>query len=128
MTKITVQCLLSRERNNQESTTLQKSFFLLIFKIILFIYLWLCWVFTAIAMCWLLTSVASLVAECRLQGTQASVVVAHRFSGCGSRALEHRLSSCGTRAQWFCGMWDPPRPGIETCHLHWQADSPPLAH
>ena len=31
-------------------------------------------------------------------GTQASVVVAHGLSSCGSQALEHRLSSCGTRA------------------------------
>ena len=65
-------------------------------------------------MCLLLISVASLVAERRLQGTQALVVVAHRFSSCGSRALEHRLNSCGTQAQLFCGMWDLPRPGIET--------------
>ena len=31
---------------------------------------------------------------------------------------EHRLqtrrrSSCGSRAQLLCGMWDPPRPGLE---------------
>ena len=24
-----------------------------------------------------------------------------------------RLSSCGSRAQPLCGMWDPPRPGLE---------------
>ena len=29
-------------------------------------------------------------------GAQASVVVAHGLSSCGSQALEHRLSSCGT--------------------------------
>ena len=31
-------------------------------------------------------------------GMQASVVVAHGLSSCGSWALERRLSSCGTRA------------------------------
>ena len=31
-------------------------------------------------------------------GARASVVVAHRLSSCGSRALERRLSSCGARA------------------------------
>ena len=31
-------------------------------------------------------------------GAWASVVVAHRLSSCGSRALERRLSSCGARA------------------------------
>ena len=46
-------------------------------------------------------------------GTWASVVVAHGFSSCGSRALECRLSSCGTWALLLCGMWDPPRPGLE---------------
>ena len=40
-----------------------------------------------------LTVAASLVAEHRLQ--------------------THRLSNCGSRAQLFCGMWDPPRPGLE---------------
>ena len=34
----------------------------------------------------------------RALGARASVVVAHRLSSCGSRALERRLSSCGARA------------------------------
>ena len=60
---------------------------------------------------------------------------ARAFSGCGERGplfiavhgpltiaaslvAEHRLrtrrlSSCGSRAQLLCGMWDPPRPGLE---------------
>ena len=46
-----------------------------------------------IAMCGPLTIAASLVAEHRLQ--------------------TRRLSSCGARAQLLCGMWDPPRPGLE---------------
>ena len=33
----------------------------------------------------------------RALGTRASVGVARRLSGCGSRALERRLSSCGSR-------------------------------
>ena len=40
-----------------------------------------------------LTVAASLVAEHRLQ--------------------MRRLSSCGSWAQLLCGMWDPPRPGLE---------------
>ena len=52
---------------------------------------------------------------CRAQalGAWASVVVAHGLSSCGSWALEHRLRSCGARAYLLCGMWDPPRPGLE---------------
>ena len=40
-----------------------------------------------------LTITVSLVAEHRLQ--------------------TRRLSNCGSRAQSLCGMWDPPRPGLE---------------
>ena len=40
-----------------------------------------------------LTVVASLVAEHKLQ--------------------TRRLSNCGPWAQPLCGMWDPPRPGVE---------------
>ena len=38
-----------------------------------------------------LITVASLVAECELQGNMGS-------SSCGLQSLEHRLSSCGTQA------------------------------
>ena len=44
------------------------------------------------AVCRLLIAVASLVAEHRLQGMQASVVAACGLSGW---ALKHSLSSCG---------------------------------
>ena len=36
----------------------------------------------------------------------ASPVAEHRLQ-------TRRLSSCGSRAQLLCGMWDPPRPGLE---------------
>ena len=36
----------------------------------------------------------------------ASPVAEHRLQ-------MRRLSSCGLRAQLLCGMWDPPRPGLE---------------
>ena len=49
--------------------------------------------------------VASLAAEQRLQGAQASVAAAHRFRGCSAQA---RLP---------CGMWNLPRSGIEPMSL-----------
>ena len=60
----------------------------------------------------LLIAVAS---HCRARAldTQASVVVAHGLSSCGSWALEHRLSSWGTRAQALHSMWDLPGPGLK---------------
>ena len=54
--------------------------------------------FSLVAMHGLLIVVASLVAEHRLSGTQASVAVAQGLISCGSQAPEHRLSSCGTLA------------------------------
>ena len=36
----------------------------------------------------------------------ASLVAGHRLQTC-------RLSSCGSWAELLCGMWDPPRPGLE---------------
>ena len=46
----------------------------------------------------LLIAVACLCCGAQALGVRASVVVARRLSGCGSRALAHRLSSCGVRA------------------------------
>ena len=74
----------------------------------LFIYFWLCWSslllglslvvvsggYSLVVLHGLLIAVASLVAEHRLQGAWASVVV-RGLSSCGSQALEHRLCSCG---------------------------------
>ena len=51
----------------------------------------------------------------------ASLVAEHRLQ-------TRRLSSCGSRAQLLRGMWDLPRPGLNPCHLYWQADSQPLRH
>ena len=68
---------------------------------------------TLVSLRGLLVAAASLVAEHRLQGVQASVVVAHGLGSCGSRALEHRLNNCGAPAQLLHGMWDLPRSGIQ---------------
>ena len=82
------------------------------FKINLFIYFWLCWVFVAARRLSLIAAsgvTLGFVAWashgggfscCRAWalGMRASVVVACGLSSCGSGALEHRLSSCGTQA------------------------------
>ena len=46
----------------------------------------------------LLIAVASVAAEHRLYGTQASVAAALGFSCCGFQAVYHRLSSCSAWA------------------------------
>ena len=48
--------------------------------------------------CRLLIAIASLVAEHRLSGARATVVVLRGLSSCGSQALEHNLGSCGAQA------------------------------
>ena len=47
-----------------------------------------------------------LIAVRRPLTVAASLVVEHRLQTL-------RLSNCGSRAQPLCGMWDPPRPGLE---------------
>ena len=84
------------------------SFFFFFFLIYLFIYFWLCWAFVF---------VRGLFSSCGKWGplfiaargpliTAASLAAEHRLQ-------TRRLSSCGSRAQLLCGMWDPPRPGLE---------------
>ena len=36
------------------------------------------------------------------------------FSSCGAWVIERRLSSCGIWTKLLHGIWDLPRPGIET--------------
>ena len=88
----------------------------------------------------LLIVVASLGAEHGLSGVQASVAEAcglggcgspaleHVLNGCGSPALEHVLSSCGGRLSCSeaCGIFLDQ--GLNSCLLHYQADSLSLSH
>ena len=77
----------------------------------------------------LLIAVASLVKH-RLQGSQASVVVAHGLCSFGSWALEHRLrfNSFGARAQSLCGMQGVLGPGAQPLSLALASDPLPLSH
>ena len=82
------------------------------FSKILFIYFWLPRVFLAVCglslvvMCGLLVVVASVVAEHRPQGAQASLAVIHK----PSCPMAHGIL---------------PDKGSNSCPLHWQADSQP---
>ena len=68
--------------------------------------------YSLVAVHGLLIAVASLVAEDRLLGMQASVVSARGLSCCGSGALEHRLNSCDTISVGHVG---PSGIGDQTC-------------
>ena len=106
------------------------------FKIYLFIYFWLRWVFVAVrglsscgergllfvVVCRLLIVVAS---RCGAQalGARASVVAARGLSSCGSWALDAGLVvvAHGLSCSAACGIF--PDQGLNPCPLHWQADS-----
>ena len=82
----------------------------LFFKL-LFIYLFFC-------LCWVFVSVRGLSLVMASGGplfitvhgpltVVAALVVEHRLQA-------RRLSSCGSQAWLLCGMWDLPRPGLES--------------
>ena len=54
--------------------------------------------YSVVVVCRLLSGGAALVAEHKLSGPGASLVVARGLSGCGSQVFEHGLNSCGTQA------------------------------
>ena len=79
-------------------------YYLFIFKIYLFIYLWLCWVFVAVRG---LSLVAVCGASSRLWCTGFSLQWLLLLQSTGSRCAG--FSSCGTRAQqlWLTGLVAP---------------------
>ena len=125
--------LLSNSGGNKKRSDSRQIYIFFLNKFIYFIYFyfWLCQAFVAV--CGLsLVAVSGATLRCGVQashcggfsccrawalGARASVVVAHRLSSCGSRALERRLSSCGARAQLLHSMCDPPGPGLEPVPL-----------
>ena len=109
------------------------SYFLIayFFQRTLFIYFWLCWVFlqlwrtdrgySLVLVPELLTAVASLVAEYKRQGSRASVAGAPGLQGTGLKVEAHGLSCSAARGIFL-------DQGLNSCILHWQADSLPLSH
>ena len=81
--------------------------FLSFLNFYLFIYFWLCWVFTSVrGLSLVVASGGPSSSRCVGLSLSRSLVVEHRLQ-------TRRLSSCGSRAQVLRGMWDPPRPGLE---------------
>ena len=84
-------------------------------KIFMYVF-YLCWVFVVHGLSLIPASGGrSLVVVHGLLTAGASLVAEH-----GLKA--HGLSRCGAWAWLFCGMWDPPRPGILTdvpCIARW---------
>ena len=114
-------CVQSTDSNPH---TLLYTLYIFLYKNI-FIYFWLCWVFSLVAAS---RGHSSQVVVCgffiRRDGGFSSCgaqILGHAgFSSFGSPALEHRLNSCGIQACWLHDRWDLPEPGIKPM-------SPPLA-
>ena len=120
------------------------SFFISLFLIVLFIYLWLCWVFvaavwaflqlwrvratlqlqcTGFSLQWLLLSQIASSRALRLQQLQqvGSVVVVPGLWGTGYIVAAHWLS-CSPACRILLDQ------GLNPCLLHWQVESLPLSH
>ena len=89
------------------------------FLFLIFIYLWLHGVFTAVCALFSSCIKLGLPSSCGAQAsmTVASGVAEHGsrcagFRSCSSRAPEH---SFGTRAQLLQGMWNLPNQGLNSC-------------
>ena len=79
----------------------------LFFIYFLFIYFWLCWVFVSVrGLSLVAASGGHSSSRCAGLSLSWPLVAEHRLQ-------TRRLSNCGSRAQSLCGMWDPPRPGLE---------------
>ena len=87
-------------------------------------FFWLYWVlvavrvFSLVTVCVLLTVAASLVAEHGLQGSRASVAVAHQLCSCSMQALSTSsvVMVHGLSCPEACGIF--PDQGLNLCLLH----------
>ena len=95
----------------------------LFFFLILFIYLWLCWVFV---------SVRGLSVVAASRGHSSSPCAGISLSrplllrSTGSRRAGSAIVAHGPSRSAACGIF--PDQGPNPCPLHWQADSQPLRH
>ena len=93
------------------------------FKIYLFIYFWLCWVFVSVRGL-SLVAVSQGHSSSRCAGLSLSWPLLLRSTGsrrAGSVVVAHGLSCSAA-----CGIF--PDQGPNPCLLHWEADSQPLRH
>ena len=96
---------------------------LFIFKKILFIYLWLCWVFVSVRG---LSLVAASGGHSSSRCVGLSLSRPLLLQSTGSRRATSVVVAHGPSCSAACGIF--PDQGSNPCPLHWQADSQPLCH
>ena len=94
-----------------------------IFKIYLFIYFWLCWVFVSVRG---LSLVVASGGHSSLRCTGLSLSRPLLLWSTGSRRAGSVIVAHGPSCSTACGIF--PDQGSNPCPLHWQADSQPLCH
>ena len=128
-----MKCLLPRNSPTSPYSSARFSLFVvfffffkgipLFFKICLFIYFWLCWVF--VAACGLsLVAASGGHSSSRCAGLSLSRPLLLRSTG--SRRAGSVIVAHGPSCSAACGIF--PDQGSNPCPLHWQADSQPLCH
>ena len=93
------------------------------YKIYLFIYLWLCWVFVSVR------GLSLVVASGGYSSTRCTGLSLSRpllLRSTGSRRAGSVVVAHGPSCSAACGIF--PGQGSNPCALHWQADSQPLRH
>ena len=98
-------------------------FFLNFFKIILFIYFWLCWVLVSVRGLSLVAASRG-HSSSRCRGLSLSRPLLLRSTG--SRRAGSVVVAHGPSCSAACGIF--PDQGSNPCPLYWQADSQPLHH
>ena len=93
------------------------------FKIYLFIYFWLCWVFISVQG---LSLVAASGGHSSLPCAGLSLSRPLLLWSTGSRRAGSVIVAHGPSCSTACGIF--PNQGLNPCPLHWQADSQPLRH
>ena len=96
---------------------------LFFFNLILFIYLWLCWVFVSVQG---LSLVAASGGHSSSQCGGLSLSRPLLLRSTGSRRAGSAIVAHGPSRSAACGIF--PDQGLNPCPLHWQADSQPLRH
>ena len=94
-----------------------------VFKIYLFIYLWLCWVFVSVR------GLSLVVASGGHSSSSCAGLSLSRpllLRGTGSRRAGSAVVAHGPSRSTACGIF--PDQGSNPCPLRWQADSQPLRH
>ena len=97
--------------------------FLIFFKINLFIYFWLCWVFVSVRG---LPLVVANGGHSSSRWAGLSLLRPLLLRSTGSRCAGSVVVAHGPSCSAACGIF--PDQGSNPCPLHWQADSQPLCH